>query len=181
MANARNKPSRVWLHLAKKQKEIAAISVAIASFQKCLTMWKCCVLLGQEEVAYSCSKGGIRQKLRLSDCLTHVEKSSLTSRLRGLKEVANKQVVSKTNKMRGSFSAWDQRHCSWLLVGWPQWQWAAALWEALPGLGSSSAVHLGLGQAARNPSEPFVPDFAHPCKQTKLLQSHSISPVDLPS
>lgn len=70
-------------------------------------------------MAYPCSKGGLRQKLRLLDSLTPVEISSLTFQLRGSKEDANRQIFSKTNKMWcGSLSAWDWRLCSWLLVRW---------------------------------------------------------------
>lgn len=106
----------------------------------------------------ACSEGGIRQKLGLSDCLTHVETSSITFWLTVKKEDGNNFL---NIMLWGSLSAWDQKRCSWLLVGWPQW---------LSFVGSLAWAWLlqhhpsGLGQAGRNPSEPFVLDFTHPCE-----------------
>lgn len=152
-------------------------SVAFASSSKCLTMWKCHVQPVQEEVVRSCSKGGIRQNLRLLDCLTHIETSSLAFQFRGLKEDTNKQIFSKINMILGGELECLGPEALQLAaggVGWPRWQWPPALWEALPGLGSSSTVHLGLGQADGNPSELFVLDFTHPCKQANKTASEPL-------
>ena len=131
------------------------------------------------------SKGGIRQKLRLSDCLIHVEISSLTFQLRGLKEDANKQIFSKMNKMLcGSLSAWDQRPCSWLLVGWGGHSDRGPQLCGKPCLGlasSAPSIWAWARQPGTHQSLSFWTSHIPASKQTKLLQSHSIHPVDLPS